>query len=300
MGGGSPGLPRRSLRRLPSLPRARIRARRLAAWMEARPDLAPMSRLMLCDAVLRVATAADPDADWSAERRLRRRLRREAHGAHGDRKLGRVPSTAVLLDAALDLAGAQAEAAATDLQALQRRRDGAMLAVLALMPMRLRAFVELRLGRSVLVEAEHIRIALSADMTKTGVPWEAEVPEAAAAPLRRYLEEVRPALVVRGGRPDEDRLWLGDRGRPYKRGHLSQRIQSVTERLLGVRVPPQFFRDAAATTLARTSPEAARLTRGLLGHAGFRTAERHYNQARALEAGRDYADVLTQLKENGR
>lgn len=67
-----------------------------------------------------------------------------------------------------------------------------------------------------------------------------------------------------------------------------------------MRVPPQFFRDAAATTLARTSPEAARLTRGLLGHAGFRTAERHYNQARALEAGRDYADVLTQLKENGR
>ena len=62
-----------------------------------------------------------------------------------------------------------------------------------------------------------------------------------------------------------------------------------------MRVTPHFFRDCAATTLAYDSPDSARLTRGLLGHTNFRTGEKHYNQAKGIEAGRRYADVLAGL-----
>ena len=58
-----------------------------------------------------------------------------------------------------------------------------------------------------------------------------------------------------------------------------------------------LFRDAAATTLARISPESARLIRPVLAHSGSRTAERHYIHAQTIEAGRDYVAVVQRLKK---
>ena len=57
------------------------------------------------------------------------------------------------------------------------------------------------------------------------------------------------------------------------------KIAGITKELTGVRIPPHLFRDAAATTLARTSPEAARLVRPVLAHASLETAEHHYIHA---------------------
>lgn len=55
--------------------------------------------------------------------------------------------------------------------------------------------------------------------------------------------------------------------------------------------------NAAATSLARISPESARLIGPVLAHSGFRTAERHYIHAQTIEAGRDYAAVVQRLKK---
>ena len=55
--------------------------------------------------------------------------------------------------------------------------------------------------------------------------------------------------------------------------------------------------DCAATTLARRSPDAARLIRPILAHSNFLTAEQHYNHAQAIETGRDYAGLLSMLKK---
>lgn len=73
-------------------------------------------------------------------------------------------------------------------------------------------------------------------------------------------------------------------------------ITQATEAMLGLRVPPHFFRDAAATTLARGSPQAAAQIRPVLAHTSSKTAERHYNHATTLEAGRNYAAVIAKLK----
>jgi len=277
-------------------PAARATPERLLAWMTAMAEHAPMSRLMLLQATLRVVIPAAPEADWRGARRLETVVRREAERDHGARKTGRVLSTDVLVEAGLRLAGPGAAAAATPLKAAQARRDGVMVAMLALMPMRARTFAELSLGTSVRVGAEAIRVAVPAQATKTGTPWEATVPGCVTPLLRQYIDTDRPWLMARHGAV-HDRLWVGDRGQPYPENYLGKRIRDLTRDLTGVSVPPQFFRDAAATTLARSSPDAARLTRGVLGHAGFETATRHYNQARAIEAGRDHAGVLSRLAE---
>jgi integrase len=79
-------------------------------------------------------------------------------------------------------------------------------------------------------------------------------------------------------------------------GYIKTRIPDVTERDLGIRISPHLFRDMAVTTLVRSSPEDARLTRPLLAHASYGIVERHYNHAKGIEAGRDYAAVIDGLR----
>ena len=69
-----------------------------------------------------------------------------------------------------------------------------------------------------------------------------------------------------------------------------------------IRTRVQYFsvhhaQDAAATTLSWISPESARLIGPVLAHSGSRTAERHYIHAQTIDAGRDYASLITRLKK---
>jgi len=276
-------------------PAARATPARLQRWLEALAHVQPMSRLMFVDGVLRVLSAAAPDLDWRAQRQIKAHLKRQAGRGDRTRKLGRVLSSKVLLQAGLDHAGPDAEAATTELEAMKRRRNGVMVAMLALMPMRRRAFAGLRLGHSIHLMADEILVTLPEELMKNGQPWEAPVPAQLAPLLRRYVGEVRPWLMHRGGQ-GHDVLWVGDRGAPFDENHFGMKIAEITKRLTGVRVPPHFFRDAAATTLVRLSPDSARLIRPILAHAGFRTAERHYIHAQGIEDGRDYAALISGLR----
>lgn len=276
-------------------PTERATLPRLQAWLEALAHTKPMSRLMFVDGVLRILRAAAPEHDWDMQLRLRGGLKRDAARGDPARKNGRILSSAVLLKLGLSLANTSADVVPNQLKRMLCQRDGAMIALLAVLPIRRRGFCELRLGHSIHVSAEGIGISLSEDMTKTGVPWEADVPPQVDAVLRRYIEDVRPFLLERGGR-EHDVLWVGKKGEVMGQDYIGSRIGDVTKRLTDKRVPPHLFRDAAATTLARLSPESARLIPPVLAHSGFKTAERHYIHAQTIEAGRDYATLLKRLK----
>lgn len=193
---------------------------------------------------------------------------------------------------------AEIEAAGTDPEpdAAGRRRHGMMVAFLDILPIRRRAFAALELGRSILRRENTLTIVLDKSLTKTGEHWEATVPKQVAEPLCRYLEETHPVLLALASRP-RHRLWLDDEGEPFSGGGVTEHIGAVTTRLLGVRVTPHLFRDAAATTLAHISPDAARLTRAILGHTSYKTAEKHYNQARGVEVGRRHANLIEKLAD---
>jgi integrase len=281
---------------LAEAPERRATPDRVMAWSASLADVAPPTRRTLVSGALNVLQAAAPDADWRLQRLLLKSLAREVGRFRSDRKTGRVLSSAVLLDAAFDLAGPGADAANTALNAALMRRDGTMVAFLALLPIRLRSFSELALGTSLLVTPSRITLALSGDMTKNHLPWETAVPPAIEPLLRRYVEEVRPWLMARSGK-SHDALWVGRLGDPFAANAIAGQITIVTERLLGVPISPHLFRDAAATTLARLSPKDARLIRPLLAHSSYGIAERHYNHATAIEAGRDYAAIVAGLAE---
>ena len=163
------------------------------------------------------------------------------------------------------------------------------------MPMRRRAFAHLEIGSSLFVGEDRITVALPGDLTKNGLPWDAEVPAAVEPLLRRYLDEVRPWFMTRGNQ-HHPFLWVKLRGTTFHVNDFGNKIGNITERLIGIRVPPHFFRDAAATTLSRLSPNAAKLIRPVLAHTSFGTAERHYIHAQTIDAGRDYARLIKSKK----
>lgn len=272
----------------------RATAERLIDWTTSLTHTSPHSQEMFINATVRVLKAAAPDLDWSQQIRLGQSLRRRAALSISDRKNGRVLDSAVLLRAGLDLAGSHPEGAPSCLTEAKRFRDGTMLAFLTLLPMRRRAFGLLELGSSVVVSEKNIQIALPGGLTKNGRPWEAPVPDTLLATLQYYIAHVRPWLLNRN-RTDHNFLWIGDRGKPYPLNYLGTRIADITERQLGIRIYPHLFRDAAATSLSRYSPENARQIRPLLGHSSHGTAERHYIQAQSIETGRTYAAMLDDL-----
>lgn len=276
-------------------PALRCDLQRLKAWLSDLAHTAPMTQLMFLDGVLRILRAVDPDMDWAAHLRLLRSLKPAAKARNQERKVGRVLSSDVLLAAGLEHATKSAEAATTTLAAMTRRRDGALVALLSLLPMRRRALANLQLGSSVLVEETVISIVLSPEMTKTGIPWEADVPDAVEPILRHYIEDVRPWFMARGN-ARHGFLWVSRSGNPMDDNYTGLRVAIVTRKLIGVSVPPHFFRDAAATTLARHSPAATGLIQPVLGHTSTKTAERHYIHARTIEAGRDYAEIVQRLR----
>lgn len=274
-------------------PAARVTLPRLRGWLDALAHTAPMSQLMFVDGLLHVVTAAAPDADWSAHRRVKAHLKQAAGTGDPARKAGRVLSSRVLLQAAVALAGP--EAATTPLQRAVRQRNGTMVAFLAMIPIRRRAFAGLKVGRSLIVCPDRLILALPGALTKSHRPLECDIADPAAGLLRAYLADTRPFLMARS-KQRHDLVWVMDDGRPFGENYLGTKIADITERLTGKRISPHLFRDAAATTLTRESPGAARLVGPVLGHSASGTAERHYIHARGIEAVRDYAAVIKRLK----
>lgn len=277
-------------------PASRATLPRMQDWLKSLSNVTPTSRKMFFTGALQFLKAVAPDGDWAAHTRQKNRLTQAAGRGDPTRKQGRILSSQVLLRSALAHAAKSDDHAMTPLARAKCQRDGAMVALLAVMPMRHKALTFLRIGHSLLVTAATIIVALPRDLTKNGRPWEADVPEPVATLLRRYLTEGRPFLLSRSGKT-HDALWACNNGDPMGYSYVGKKVSAITLALTGKPIPPHFFRDSAATTLTRTSPNDAKLIRPVLGHANFKTAEQHYIQAETIEAVRHYSDLVRNIRK---
>jgi integrase/recombinase XerD len=275
-------------------PLSRVTSGRVQHWIENVHDCAPNSIKMWVDGLISFLTAADSKLDIRFLRNLQRNLLRLARDNHGDRKIRRIPSSFDLIEAAVEYADDEVAASKSPFEHARVLRDATMIVFLAMIPIRRHNFVSLELGRTILVSDEEITVVLQPEEVKNKTHFEMVLREPGATLMRRYLEEARPFLLARATY-NTNALWLADSGLPYSYSYIGRRIPLITQRLIGVKVPPHFFRDAMATTLARASPEFASGTKAILGHSDHRTAERHYNHARSVDAGRKYANILQDL-----
>lgn len=240
-----------------------------------------------------MAKALAPTTDWSWIRRIASRVRAQGAPAH-DKRARLVPSDA-LLSLGIDLMD-QAATAATTRMAAMAFRDGLMIALLSLRPLRRRNLRELALGRSLIRTAAGWAIRLTADETKTHMDIEWPWPAALCDALETYLAEHRPRLMVcesRWRREIGPALWVSSHGSPMTEMAIYDMIAERTRRAFGHVINPHLFRDSAATTMAIRDPVHVRIAAPLLGHKNFATTERYYQQAQMLSAHRQYSAALS-------
>ena len=73
-------------------------------------------------------------------------------------------------------------------------------------------------------------------------------------------------------------------------------VKRVTRAAFGTAVWPHLFRDCLFTSLAVEQPELIGIGPAVLGHSSLATGQKHYNQARMLEACRLYTAALLEVR----
>jgi integrase/recombinase XerD len=81
---------------------------------------------------------------------------------------------------------------------------------------------------------------------------------------------------------------------------IYQQVIRLTHQRIGVAVNPHLFRDCAATSIALEDPAHVMIIKDVLGHASLATGERHYNQARSVEAAHAWQRSVCKLRRGGR
>ena len=81
------------------------------------------------------------------------------------------------------------------------------------------------------------------------------------------------------------------------RGHPSEPDRALYRNEFGTAVWPHLFRDCLLTSLAVDQPELMRISATLLGHQSSITGEKHYNQARMLDASRRFGRTVSEIRQ---
>ena len=82
-----------------------------------------------------------------------------------------------------------------------------------------------------------------------------------------------------------------------EKGALAMRIRKHTKKAFGASLPPHWFRDATATTIAVEDPRHVCDAHHILGNT-LATTQKYYNQAHSLEASRRHQAMLTALRSS--
>jgi integrase len=243
-----------------------------------------------------------PGRDWTwlqlAQRNLRSRARPERD------KLPRLQSADKLEELGLSLmakAEAADDAAMTLLQRALAFRDGLMIALLIHRPFRIKNFVSLAIGETLMIEDGAACFAFPASEMKGKRPVDVAFPRSLMLALERYVGHYRPILLTESGKAKglvTNALWISRDGTELAEISLRNAIRRRTREAFGPAIPPHWFRDAAVTLLVRDEPASARLSSSILGHSSPEIANRHYNQALMIDSARRHARVIEALIGN--
>jgi integrase len=236
--------------------------------------------------------APDRDFTWLAE--IDKEL---ALVARPRSKFDRLVLTEVLVEAGLTLIHeAEHSRNMTKLARACQVRNGLMVALLALCPIRRKNFAALEIGRSFVKTRGKWWIVLSASETKEHRADERPIDELLTPVIERYLTQHRP-LLARSDKP-ASALWLSaNDGAPITDKQVARVISMSTFSTVGVKVSPHLFRTSGASTAAIRSGENPFLASALLHHTHPSVTNVHYNRATSLSAAETLRQVVRQYEK---
>ena len=168
-------------------------------------------------------------------------------------------------------------------------RDGVVIALLALVPLRRRTLAALRIGKHLVRAGERWVLEIPASDIKTKRALEYPISAQLSKRIDVYLNQIRPRILGAG---EHDYVWASCRGRPMSDRAIYGSVRRRTRKELGFPVNLHRFRNAAATFWSLRDPINARGARDLLGHASFATTEAHYVMGQSRLAGRTLARII--------
>jgi integrase len=213
-------------------------------------------------------------------------------------KFDRIVSTEVLVEAGLTLiTEAEISSTLTELGRARQIRNGLMVAMLALCPIRPKNFAALEIGRSFVKINDRWWIVLSASETKERRPDERPINELLTPAIEGYLRQYRPVLARADN--SSSALWLSCKyGAPIKgRRSLRKVISTTTLATVGVAVSPHLFRTCAVSSAAIHGGSNPHLGSALLHHTDRELTNGHYNRATSFTAAENLRQIVRQYEK---
>ena len=178
---------------------------------------------------------------------------------------------------------------ARDMVRAVRARDGLILALLSVRPLRRRTFATLQLGKHIQIDGGDVRIHVPATLMKGEKrTYVADWPAALKPELFCYIDTIRPILLA-GAQVDNssagDALWVSERGSMLTADAIYRQVRHLTQQATGQAINLHRFRNIAASTVAINEPEQIDIAQEVLGHSDPRSKE-FYIQADQLAAVR--------------
>lgn len=170
-------------------------------------------------------------------------------------------------------------------------RNGLMITLLAVCPIRLRSFSGLAIGKNLIKFGDTWHIKLSATETKERRPDERPLPVFLSPLLDEYLRAHRPVFRYKG-----HELWCGRTKTALKINTVARIVTSTTNQLLGKPISPHLFRTCAASTAYQYAGNTPHLASALLSHRAPEVTEQHYNRARAITFSKRYGALIDRLR----
>jgi integrase len=188
------------------------------------------------------------------------------------------------------MARAETEQSRTNLDRAQDARDGLMIALLAVCPIRLKNYHCLTIGESFVREGDHWWIILTDDETKSKRLDHRAVPPGLTVWIDRYVDCHRSAYPRCG-----DALWPSRQGCAMEYKSVGYRISMVTRRTIGHAINPHLFRHCVPHTIANMDGSRMALAAAVLQHSDPRTTEKHYTLGHSVDAARTLARIVSDL-----
>ena len=168
-------------------------------------------------------------------------------------------------------------------------RDGLIIALLAVIPLRRRTLTALRIGDNLIKAGDLWVLDIAAKDTKTRRALDYPLSAQLSARIDVYLEKFRdkiPGSAAHAG------LWSSNLGCPMRGDSIYEAVRRRTLSAFGFAINLHRFRHAAASFWSSRDPKNVRGAKDLLGQSSFGTTERHYIMAQSRLAGHALARAI--------
>jgi integrase/recombinase XerD len=171
-----------------------------------------------------------------------------------------------------------------------RYRDGLIIAFLALIPVRSRTLVAMRIGSHLVKTGGLWGLDIPAADTKNKRPLDYPISRELSARIDLYLDRFRRRMP---GAEKHTALWASNQGRAMCAMAIYEAVRNRTRKAFGFAVNLHRFRHAAASFWSIRDPVNVRGVKDLLGHTSFgSTTEKHYIMGQSRVAGRVLARAV--------